>query len=103
LATHRTLRYEHEYEDGVASLLRNDDRYQEIIEGIEWGIATRAEEYPLALEEETGIADMRVAPGDPVGGGLVPIHVIFTIDGEDHCTLWWAGEVDLSEFLATLF
>ena len=96
MASHRQLAHETEYDDAVASLVRDNPRYRDVIDGIEWKISTGAETFPLSRAEENGIADIRVAPSDPVGG-LDSIHVIFTIDDADNATLMYAGAVVVDE------
>src|SRR2546421_478320 len=82
-----TIRQEPEFSEAADALVSENSRYEEALIALEWGVVTNAREYPLAPEFLTGVADMRVAPSDPIGG-LDSIRIFFTIDQGDAFTFW---------------
>ena len=102
MGTHRTFRHEPEYAKACDDLIAENERYRDVIAGLEWSIAQDPHAFPLASEEDTGVADMRVAPSDPIGG-VDPLSLYYTIDGPHTGTFWWLRKVNLTEFLNGLF
>jgi len=92
------LCHESEYAQDCDALYAENKRYREAVALLEWLIVIDPYGFPLVSEAESGIADMRVALGDPIGG-LDPISIMYTIDDDKSGTLWGAKKIDLTDFL----
>lgn len=94
--THRELCHDPEYAADCDALYAENPRYAEVICVLEELIARKAESHHLIPEAVTGVADIRTAPSNGVGG-LAPIVITFTIENAIKCTLMAARKVLLPE------
>jgi hypothetical protein len=99
--TLRTLWHEREYDEAVDDLVSQNPRYADAVAGVEWNIARDATKFPLIREHDTGVADMRVGPSEPIGG-LSPLAIYFTIDTRDTGTLWAVVRLSLGDLYLSL-
>lgn len=69
--------------DAMAPEIEPDvQRFDEIIAGIEWGVATHPEAFPIIPGTQ-----LRIVKTDEVSADTPGLRVFFTIDSADLCTL----------------
>jgi hypothetical protein len=68
-------------------LIAVNPRYRGAILALESFITENPTAYPLATEEQNGIAAMRIGPSEPFAE-LAPFSIYFTIDSQNTGTFW---------------
>jgi hypothetical protein len=84
----RTVRRSDLFEQFCKSIEPDTERLDEILRGVEWAIATRAEVFPLLP-----FTALRMAKTDPYPR-VKALRILFTIDDEDTCTLQYIERIE---------
>lgn len=83
----RTVRYAETYEKQARAIEHNVRRFDEVIRGVEWAIATRAEFFSSIPG-----TNLRWASTTEIGD-VPSLKLLFTIDDENYCTVVWIEEI----------
>lgn len=89
----RTLREEDSYTESAALLEPDAKRFDELVSGITWRIASDAEGCPLIDGGPFRVAKAHASPGGPI------IGVYFTINSDNVCSLWYVAMFDEDPWL----
>lgn len=96
MTKYRTLCHEREYTEAVDALVAENPRYREVIDGIEWGVCQRPEEYPQIPSLPGATAHVYMAPGAPFTE-IAHLRVFFLLDNDDQARMLAVEKVDPSE------
>ncbi len=77
----RSVRLEPSFEESASDVEQDARRFDDLYRGLEWQIATNAESCPEASGTPFRIARAHVETG--------LLRVLFTINSDHLCSLWW--------------
>jgi hypothetical protein len=82
----RSIRQESSFEESARNVERDARRFDDLYRGVEWQIAVNAESCPEVAGTPFRMARAYVETG--------LLRVLFTINSNDLCSVWW---VDIAE------